>query len=461
MIFNLVDELSVTAVHLSSHSFSKHTNMLRELIELLNRFQHHTCCTLSYCQHKIRETDELTCYFHFSWSKQSLLEVFCKMNSNHHVYLLAWNDALLNSHNITIIIRWMINMNLSLCINQTTVMHYLIKYCFKIKKKSESFKSLLQFIMLKVSDRTFLLFLTIKLINKLIVKRNWFAQEMYHYFLQQNLRNFLQIMQNLDLRSIKKQWHALNFQNNNVTMFKIFLKHYYERFAHQKHLILLIAAQEYTWINKTQNFCFWRDYFKMINLFSHYLNQLSHVDYSNFCKDKLMLYYCFQNVILDDLLNDDDENWMSAYVACAINYDHLRDSLRIMLKMIETDSEIESLKHDEIKQNKNLRHKKLLNQHRLNHNDSFMQIFINLSERFMNKNHDWLQSTCDVTLIMIWDHSIIARVIRKNAFISATFKKINSLFLLNIEQRDVVCYERAQSSTETYVLWASLRLYWT
>jgi len=79
---------------------------------------------------------------------------------------------------------------------------------------------------------------------------------------------------------------------------------------------------------------------------------------------------------------------MFAYVACAINYDHLRDSLRIMLKMIDTDSEIEFLKHDEIKQNKNLRHKELLNQHRLNHDDSFMQIFINLSERFMNKNHD-------------------------------------------------------------------------
>ena len=56
----------------------------------------------------------------------------------------------------------------------------------------------------------------------------------------------------------------------------------------------------------------------------------------------------------------------------------------------------------------------------------------------MNKNHDWLQSTCDVTLIIIRDHSIVAYVIRKNAFISTILKKIDSLSLLNVEQRDVV-----------------------
>ncbi len=172
MIFNLVDELSVTAVHLSSHSFSKHTNMLRELIELLNRFQRHTRCTLSYCQHKIRETDKLTCCFHFFRSEWFLFEVSCKINSNHHVYLFAQNDTLLNSYNVTMIMKWMTNMNLSLYMNQTTVMHYLIKYCFKIEKKSESFKSLLQFIMLKVSDKAFLLSFTIKLMNKLIVERD-------------------------------------------------------------------------------------------------------------------------------------------------------------------------------------------------------------------------------------------------------------------------------------------------
>ncbi len=194
------------------------------------------------------------------------------MNSNHHVYLFAQNDALLNSYNITIIIKWMINTNLSLCMNQTTVMHYLIKYYFKIEKKFESFKSFLQFIMFKVSDRTFLLFLTIKLMNKLIVEWNWFAQKMCHHLLQQNLWNFLWIVQNLDLWSIKKQQCALNLQNDNITVFKIFLKHYCEQFAHQKHLTLLIATQEYTWINKTQNFRFWRDHFKMINLFSCYSN---------------------------------------------------------------------------------------------------------------------------------------------------------------------------------------------
>ena len=51
-------------------------------------------------------------------------------------------------------------------------MHYLIKYCFKIKKKFESFKSFLQFIMLKVSERAFLLSLATKLMNKLIVERD-------------------------------------------------------------------------------------------------------------------------------------------------------------------------------------------------------------------------------------------------------------------------------------------------
>jgi len=79
---------------------------------------------------------------------------------------------------------------------------------------------------------------------------------------------------------------------------------------------------------------------------------------------------------------------VSAYVACAINHDHSHDSLKVMLKMIKTDSEIEFLKHDEIEQNQNLRHEELLSQRRSNHDNSLMQIFIDLSKRFMNKNHD-------------------------------------------------------------------------
>jgi len=195
---------------------------------------------------------------------------------------------------------------------------------------------------------------------------------MYHHLLQRDLWNFSRVMQNLDIWSIKKQWCALNFQNDNVTVFKIFLKHYYKQSAHQKHLILLIAAWKYMWINKTQNFRSWRDHFKMINLFSCYSDQSFHVDYLNFCKDKLILHHCFQSVIIDDLLNNDDENWMFAYVTCAINHDHSRDSLRIMLKTIKIDSEIEILKHDEIEQNQNLRHEELLNRHRLNHDDSLV-----------------------------------------------------------------------------------------
>jgi len=79
---------------------------------------------------------------------------------------------------------------------------------------------------------------------------------------------------------------------------------------------------------------------------------------------------------------------MSAYLVCVINHDHSRDSLKVMLKTIKMNSEIKFLNHDEIEQNQNLRHEKLLSQCRSNHDDSLIQIFIDLSERFMNKNHD-------------------------------------------------------------------------
>jgi len=79
---------------------------------------------------------------------------------------------------------------------------------------------------------------------------------------------------------------------------------------------------------------------------------------------------------------------MFAYVACAINHDYSHDSLKVVLKMIKMNSEIKFLKHDEIEQNQNLCHEELLSQRRLNHNNSLIQIFINLSERFMNKNHN-------------------------------------------------------------------------
>ncbi len=55
-----------------------------------------------------------------------------------------------------------------------------------------------------------------------------------------------------------------------------------------------------------------------------------------------------------------------------INHNHLRDSLRVMLKMIKINSEIEFLKHNKIEQNQNLRHEELLSQHRSNHDDSLI-----------------------------------------------------------------------------------------
>lgn len=139
----------------------------------------------------------------------------------------------------------MINMNFSSCMNQTTVMHYLIKYCFKIEKKFELFKNLLQFIMLRISEKTLLLSFVIKLMNKLIVERDWSAQEMCHHILQRDLKNFSQVIQNLNLWSIEKQRCALNLQNDYIMMFKTFLKHYCKWSAHQKHLTLLIAAWKY------------------------------------------------------------------------------------------------------------------------------------------------------------------------------------------------------------------------
>jgi len=129
---------------------SKEENTFRELTELLNRFQRHTRCTPSYCQRKIRGTDELTCHFHFPRSERRLPEVSCEVNSNHRFYLPVRNDALLNSYNATVIMGWMANTDISPCTDQTAVVHYLAKYCSKAEKKSEPFKSLLQSVMPQV-----------------------------------------------------------------------------------------------------------------------------------------------------------------------------------------------------------------------------------------------------------------------------------------------------------------------
>ncbi len=436
--FNLAGELPAAAVHPSSRPFSERTNTLRELTELLNRFQRHTRCTPSYCQRKIRGTDELTCRFHFPRSERPLPEVSCEVNSNHRVYLPARNDALLNSYNATVTMGWMANTDLSPCTDQTAVVHYLAKYCSKAEKKSEPFKSLLQSVMLRVSDRAPLLSLAIKLMNKLIAERDWSAQEVCHHLLQLDLRSSSRAVQDLDLRPIENQRRALDLQNGHATVSKTFLEHYCERPAHQEHLTLLAAAREYTWINKTQDFRPRRDRPNVINLFPRYSGQSSHADYPNFCRAKLMLHHCFRSVTLDDLLNDDNEDWVSAYAACAANHDHSRDPLGAVLEAVEADSETESLEHDEAEQDQDLRHEELLSRRRPNHDGSPVQILTDLGERSMDKDHDWLQPTCDTTLTVLRNHSAVARVTREDASAPATLEEAGSLSFLNAEQRDVV-----------------------
>jgi hypothetical protein len=100
----------------------------------------------------------------------------------------ARNDQYLNKYNRLVTMGWQANTDVSPCISTTAVMEYVFKYASKPEKASQSYRELAQIVIPFVNEARPFQSMVTKLMNKLIGKRDYAAQEVCHLLLSLPLK---------------------------------------------------------------------------------------------------------------------------------------------------------------------------------------------------------------------------------------------------------------------------------
>jgi hypothetical protein len=312
-IINSAEEISFVFVHSCSKSFSQRNNILRELTKLLNRVQRHIKCFTAYCLRKIKDSKnakienskseplknskilKFECRFHFSFSMKKIFAMIHIINSKWKSYDSSRNDSLLSIYNVIVFMNWLANIDFISCIDQHVVLEYIAKYYSKAKTKSLKLINVLREILSQISffSKNLMLFLVIKMMNRLITKRDWFAQKICHHLLKRDLKQSSRIIQVINLFFIetqKRQFFLLEFEN--IKSDDIYLKKYCARLKKDVYLTLYEINKQYDWKNKVFRHKI-RESKKILTLFSMYSCDFEHKFYEDYCKAKMMLHHSF------------------------------------------------------------------------------------------------------------------------------------------------------------------------
>ena len=150
----------------------------------MNRVQQHTKCT-SYCLHHAKGSPPdapLTCRFKYP---KELSDITALIQDEKGILQLItkWNDPLLNEHSALQILGWRTNVDFTPCVSLGAVETYITKYCSKMEVKSESYGHVFNKVMTQLNDTDPVYVAFQKLLGKLLIERDWSAQECMHILL--------------------------------------------------------------------------------------------------------------------------------------------------------------------------------------------------------------------------------------------------------------------------------------
>ncbi len=366
-VINSEDALSFATRHSSNVSFFERNNIRFELAKLLNRVQKHIVCTLVYCLRQDKKTKKIVCKFHYFRSKRDVVAVIYDVNLKWLIYSSFRNDSLFNNYNLIISMKWLTNIDVFLCTNFKSILHYIAKYCFKVETKSLKLKVIVQSVLSHVSSKALMLSLASRLMNKLIAKKDWSAQKVCHHLLKRELTHSFKIIQTFDLRSNVQRRYLFKLESNDVTSNITFVEKYCSRSSKQTKLILFQIFKYYVWNARKKKFKKRsRKRLKILNVFSLYSIDFAHKNYVDFYRMKLMLHHSFRFVDLSNLLRAIEyDNWRKIYNHCRAHHDHSFDSLEVSFDSIDAESDIENLKANNV--NQNVQHEEFLNKRYAHH----------------------------------------------------------------------------------------------
>ena len=452
-VMNSKENVSLASVHLCSKSFAQRVNTRRELIELFNRVKRHIKCISVYCLRKMKKIEEQICRFHFFRSLQFASTIDNVMNLKYEIFNATRNDLLMKNYNFIYSLKWLTNVNVNSCIDQNVVLTYIVKYCIKVEVKSLFYKELLKSMLSDVTFKAFMLSLFIKLMNKLIIERDYSSQKVLHHFMNFKLKSCFRNFIIVDVRFIDNQKRMMTrLASEDIISSQTYLKKYCNRNSAQTQLILIIVARYHDYV---------KDVFvlrlkialKIVRLFSHYFFKIDDRDYENFCRVKMMLHHFFRDTSFTDLLRNENEFtfdiWQKAYQYCQ-NHHHYHESNSLNastttseIATSDVESKIESLNDQEKSVNVENISKSLLQRHS-QRDELKMSSDFNFDQRDMNKKHDWLQSkTYSVNMYAFMNHIKTQKVKIEQTVASISLKEIDDVTILNREQRQI--FDRVMS----------------
>ena len=446
-VINLKKNVSFAFVHSCSKFFAQRVNTRRELIELLNRMKRHIKCISVYCFRKMKKIEKQICKFHFFRSLQFASTIDNVINFKYEIFNATRNDFLMKNYNFIYNLKWLTNVNVNSCIDQNVVLTYIVKYCIKVEIKFLFYKKLLKSMLSDVTFKVFMLSLIIKLMNKLIVERNYFSQKMLHHLMNFKLKSCFRNFIIVDVRFIDNQKRIMTkLANENIISSQTYLKKYCNRNSVQTQFILIIVVRYHDYV-KDVFILRLKIAFKIVKFFSHYFFKIDDRDYENFCRMKMMLHHFFRNTSFTDLLRNESEFtfdiWQKAYQYYQnYHYYHELNSLSASTTTSEiatsdVESKIENLNNQKKSVNvKNI--SKSLFQRHSQRDELKMSSDFNFDQRDMNKKHDWLQSkTYSINMYAFMNHIKTQKIKIEQTIASISLKETDNVTILNRKQRQI------------------------
>lgn len=113
----------------------------QDYIELINKLQHHTRCSPSYCINVNKRTGQQTC--RFGYPKDHNDRTFIREDNHGHPELItARNDPFLNPHNRLQLQGWRANVDLKPVLSIHAALQYISKYASKAEPRSMAFSDI-------------------------------------------------------------------------------------------------------------------------------------------------------------------------------------------------------------------------------------------------------------------------------------------------------------------------------
>ena len=168
---------------------------------------------------------------------------------------------------------------------------YITKYYTKAKKKSILYNELVREILPRINNRAPLLSLTSKLINKLLIERDWSAQKIYHILLNKILKNGLRIVLSVDYRPKKQYKITINIDSKESVTNKSTFDKYKSRPEQYKKISYYNFLRLYGYSIKNLYKLRPRAEARVLGYFPIYNNAPENDQYNDFCRVKLILHH--------------------------------------------------------------------------------------------------------------------------------------------------------------------------